>query len=66
MNDAAVWTDGRYFIQGDRQLWCIWQLMKSGKIARFTATRGGAMGGGGRLPPYGFPFLCLLGPTNLK
>ncbi|XP_041463043.1 xaa-Pro aminopeptidase 1-like isoform X1 [Lytechinus variegatus] len=28
---AAVWTDGRYFIQGERELWCDWILMKSGQ-----------------------------------
>jgi len=30
METAAVWTDGRYFIQAERQLDCNWILMKQG------------------------------------
>lgn len=28
---AALWTDGRYFLQGDMQMDCNWILMKSGE-----------------------------------
>ena len=27
---AALWTDGRYFLQGEMQLDCNWILMKEG------------------------------------
>ena len=30
MDEAAVWVDGRYFIQAERQLDCNWILMKLG------------------------------------
>ncbi|XP_030850914.1 xaa-Pro aminopeptidase 1 isoform X1 [Strongylocentrotus purpuratus] len=29
---AAVWTDGRYFIQAEREMICDWMLMKSGEV----------------------------------
>jgi len=29
--EAAVWTDGRYFIQAENQLDCNWILMKQGE-----------------------------------
>jgi Xaa-Pro aminopeptidase len=28
---AALWTDGRYFLQADMELDCNWILMKSGQ-----------------------------------
>jgi len=28
---AALWTDGRYFLQGAQELDCNWQLMRSGQ-----------------------------------
>lgn len=28
--EAALWTDGRYFIQADQQLDCQWSIMKTG------------------------------------
>ena len=31
MDEAAVWTDGRYFIQAERELDCNWLLMKQGE-----------------------------------
>ncbi|XP_012276652.1 xaa-Pro aminopeptidase ApepP isoform X2 [Orussus abietinus] len=30
VDKAALWTDGRYYIQADQQLDCKWMLMKSG------------------------------------
>jgi len=30
--DAAVWTDGRYFLQADQQMDCNWILMQLGII----------------------------------
>ena len=30
---AALWTDGRYFLQAEMQLDCNWILQKQGKIA---------------------------------
>ncbi|XP_030851198.1 xaa-Pro aminopeptidase 1-like isoform X2 [Strongylocentrotus purpuratus] len=29
---SAVWTDGRYFIQAEREMICEWMLMKSGEV----------------------------------
>lgn len=29
-NKAALWTDGRYFLQADEELDCNWILMKAG------------------------------------
>ncbi|XP_078001420.1 xaa-Pro aminopeptidase 1-like isoform X2 [Glandiceps talaboti] len=29
--EAAIWTDGRYFLQAEQQLDCNWELMKSGQ-----------------------------------
>ncbi len=37
--EAALWTDGRYFIQADQQLDCQWSIMKTGLdnvINRYT------------------------------
>nr|XP_006824487.1 PREDICTED: xaa-Pro aminopeptidase 2-like [Saccoglossus kowalevskii] len=31
MNQSAVWTDGRYFLQAEQQLDCNWILMKQGE-----------------------------------
>lgn len=31
-NNAALWTDGRYFLQADQQLDCNWILMRTGII----------------------------------
>ena len=31
-NKAAVWTDGRYFLQAEKQLDCNWILMRQGKL----------------------------------
>ena len=31
LNESAVWTDGRYFIQAENQLDCNWILMKQGE-----------------------------------
>ncbi len=28
---AALWTDGRYFLQADDQIDCNWELMRSGQ-----------------------------------
>ena len=28
---AALWTDGRYFLQGEDELDCNWTFMKGGK-----------------------------------
>ena len=37
-NKAALWVDGRYFLQGEQQLDCQWTLMKSGEIGQsFTS-----------------------------
>lgn len=30
LNQSALWTDGRYFLQGDLQLDCNWILQKQG------------------------------------
>ena len=30
-NSAALWTDGRYFLQADQQLDCQWIIMRSGE-----------------------------------
>ncbi len=30
-NHAALWTDGRYFLQAEEQLDCQWILMKTGQ-----------------------------------
>ena len=30
-HDAALWTDGRYFLQAERQLDSNWTLMRDGK-----------------------------------
>lgn len=32
LDRAAVWTDGRYFLQAENELDCNWILMKMGKI----------------------------------
>ena len=29
---AALWTDGRYFLQAEGQLHCSWFLMRDGKL----------------------------------
>lgn len=31
-DQAAVWTDGRYFLQAEGELDCNWILMKMGQI----------------------------------
>ena len=28
---AALWTDGRYYLQADQQLDCQWAIMKAGQ-----------------------------------
>ena len=35
LKKAALWTDGRYFEQGEMQLDCNWILQKSGKVSKF-------------------------------
>merc|ERR1712226_100533 len=37
-SQAALWTDGRYFLQGDQQMDCNWILMKSGEPGYPSAT----------------------------
>ena len=32
MDEAAVWTDGRYYLQGEDQLDCNWLMMRSGEV----------------------------------
>ena len=32
LDTAAVWTDGRYFLQAERQLDCNWILMRQGNL----------------------------------
>ena len=31
LDKAALWTDGRYFLQGEAELDCNWILMKQGE-----------------------------------
>lgn len=31
MDKAALWTDGRYYLQAEQQLDCNWIIIKSGK-----------------------------------
>ncbi|XP_046392422.1 xaa-Pro aminopeptidase 1-like [Ischnura elegans] len=31
MDKAALWTDGRYYVQADRELGCEWMLMREGR-----------------------------------
>jgi Xaa-Pro aminopeptidase len=33
---AAVWTDGRYFLQAENELDCNWILMKQGEAGVFS------------------------------
>ncbi|EHA8588643.1 Aminopeptidase P2 [Cocos nucifera] len=35
---AALWTDGRYFLQAEQQLSCDWKLMRSGNLGVPTTT----------------------------
>ncbi|XP_010935071.1 aminopeptidase P2 [Elaeis guineensis] len=35
---AALWTDGRYFLQAEKQLSCDWKLMRSGNLGVPTTT----------------------------
>ncbi|XP_033104349.1 xaa-Pro aminopeptidase 1-like [Anneissia japonica] len=34
-NEALLWTDGRYFLQADKELDCNWQIQQSG-ISKFN------------------------------
>lgn len=33
LDKAALWTDGRYFLQGEKELDCNWDLQKSGRFS---------------------------------
>lgn len=34
-NEALLWTDGRYFLQAEKQLDSNWTLMKSGQYSNY-------------------------------
>ena len=38
-NKAALWTDGRYFLQAEQEMDCNWELMRNGTEPKVSGTQ---------------------------